>query len=162
MNLNCKPLTHSLYGDVRIALLDNLFLVYCATDVARMLGFRDPYSAVKNHCKAQRRLRYEDRHGARVMNFITAADIERLCDAALYRDAAEIHDWLVYAVPAAENAVPAAERRQAEKEQMPDTDTPRNTVVRRSDMIEIYDALTLIEGMLKIISEYVNNLIAEE
>lgn len=157
MNFICKSVTHSRFGDVRIIQISDDFIVYCASDVARMLGFRDPNSAVKNHCIASEKLHYKDDSKRRYMRFITDTDVNRLCNAAPYEDAIEIYGWLVHAIPAAEKAALEVKR------QMKDYD--RNSIafwetsLRRSDIEEICAALSLTSNMLTTIAKYARELL---
>lgn len=138
----CKSFSHSEFGDVRVIFLREDFPVYCASDVARMLGFRDPQSAVRNHCRFSEKLHYKDERGNRPMRFISDTDVARLCDAAFYDDAEEIYAWLVYMIPVGERDTRKIEHMEQEN------GSSDVAVVSRSELNDLCESLSEVLSKL--------------
>ena len=130
----CKSFSHSEFGDVRVIFLREDFPVYCASDVARMLGFRDPQSAVRNHCRFSEKLHYKDEHGNRPMRFISDTDV--------YDDAEEIYAWLVHMIPVGERDTRKIERME-QKNGSSDV-----AIVSRSELNDLCESLSEVLSKL--------------
>lgn len=159
MYLTCKTVSSCVFGDVRIVTIDDLFPVYCATDVARLFGFKDPRGAVRYYCKSIGKLRYEGKRGVRKMNFISVADVNRLCKASRDPYAEGVCSWLLNEVPKVNYEVYEVKNLWSEEKQPPAATT--DVVVTPTEMDDIVEAITLAQDDLRIVMQILRKLIFE-
>lgn len=94
------------FGTVR-TLDDNGVILFAATDVAKILGYSNPYDAISRHCKGV--VKHEgvsqttNQHGVTTnqtveMSFIPESDLYRLVFGSKLPTAEKITDWVTETV----------------------------------------------------------------
>ncbi len=79
------------YGYLRIAyLIDKNIIFYCAKDVAKMFGFRDPSRSVRDNCKTVKKISHYTHGGYQVLNFINVYDVIDLAARSNKTDVYEV------------------------------------------------------------------------
>jgi prophage antirepressor-like protein len=89
--------TNEKFGKVRLVVFERNIL-FCANDIARCLGFADPWSAVKNHCGDKVLHPHVSGNGTKVMNFITTSGVAALSMHSRSANKDDFIDWLVQQV----------------------------------------------------------------
>ena len=84
-----------IYGIVRVYYdAETEELLYCAKDVAKLLGFADPCRSVRSICLRPVRVAFETEGGMQRLNFIDEVDVERLYAHAPAPDAEDVMYFL--------------------------------------------------------------------
>ena len=82
------------FGEVRIEIVNGKEL-FCASDVARALGYKRPNDAITQHCKGTVKHRIATKQGnSSIMNFIPESDIYRLIVRSELKEAEVFEKWL--------------------------------------------------------------------
>ena len=90
------------FGEVR-TLEENGKVLFCATDVARSLGYSNPYDAIAKHCKGVAKREgvsfTTNQHGVTteqksMMSFIPESDLYRLVFSSKLPNAERFTDWV--------------------------------------------------------------------
>ena len=82
------------FGEVRIEVVNGKEL-FCASDVARALGYKRPNDATTQHCKGTVKHRIATKQGnSSIMNFIPESDIYRLIVRSDLKEAEVFEKWL--------------------------------------------------------------------
>lgn len=87
------------FGDVRMSADENGNPLFCATDVARALGYSNPQKAIRDHCKGVNELDTPtvNQYGATVMQkmkFITEGNLYRLISRSNLPEAEKFESWI--------------------------------------------------------------------
>lgn len=88
-----EAFTSSEFGDVRIIREENNFL-FCASDVARALGYARPNDAVLRHCRAAVKRRSPISGKIQEINFIPESDLYRLIIFSKLPSAEKFEHWV--------------------------------------------------------------------
>lgn len=81
------------FGEVRIEIVNGKEL-FCASDVARALGYKRPADAVTQHCKGSVKHRIQTNGGNQLVKFIPESDIYRLIVKSELKEAEVFEKWL--------------------------------------------------------------------
>lgn len=83
------------FGDVRVANVDGVPM-FCATDIAKALGYKEPKQAVVMHCKSAELVYQPHANGIGGTNvkYIKEADVYRLIMKSELPSAADFQDWV--------------------------------------------------------------------
>lgn len=81
------------FGNVRTLVEDGAVL-FCASDVAKMLGYSRPADAVSTHCKGSVIRRLPTTGGAQDVKFIPESDLYRLAFRSKLKTAESFTDWV--------------------------------------------------------------------
>lgn len=81
------------FGDIR-TIDENGSVLFCATDVARALGYAKPGNAVDRHCKGTLKRRTLTGGGEQEMLFIPESDLYRLVFSSKMPTAEKFTDWV--------------------------------------------------------------------
>lgn len=84
---------HDSFGQVRVINLDNKPL-FCATDVASILGYSNPYNAISKHCKGTLKRGTPTSGGVQELLYITESDVYRLVMRSKLPEAEVFQDWV--------------------------------------------------------------------
>lgn len=93
---NLTVLNNEIFGKVRVIDLDGKVL-FGATDSAKALGYKDPYSAINDHCKKDGLVNHQviDSMGRQQkMNFITEGNLYRLISKSQLPSAEKFESWI--------------------------------------------------------------------
>ncbi|WP_409969088.1 BRO family protein [Bengtsoniella intestinalis] len=85
---------NSQFGSVRTIVEDGTIL-FCATDVAKSLGYLNPNNAVSRHCKGCVKQGTLTEGGNQTLNFIPEADVYRLIFRSKLPAAQAFEQWVV-------------------------------------------------------------------
>lgn len=69
-------------------------LLYCAKDVAKMFGYKDPGRSVRNLCRHISKICFNTDGGVQRLNFIGQEDICRLCENSPEPDPCDICEYI--------------------------------------------------------------------
>lgn len=69
-------------------------LLYCAKDVAKMFGYKDPGRSVRNLCRHIEKISFDTDGGVQRLNFIGQDDICRLCENAPCIDPYDVCEYI--------------------------------------------------------------------
>lgn len=81
------------FGSVR-TLTDGNTVLFCASDVARALGYKDTTNAIKQHCKGVVKHHILTNGGEQEMNFISRGDVYRLAARSKLDGAEQFESWI--------------------------------------------------------------------
>lgn len=81
------------FSEVR-TIEENGKILFCATDVARVLGYAKPQNAILNHCKGTLKRGVPTNSGFQTMNFIPEGDVYRLIVRSQLPSAERFEHWL--------------------------------------------------------------------
>lgn len=82
------------FGDIR-TIEENGKVMFCGSDVARALGYKNPTKAIADHCKGTVERRTNDSLGRQqVMKFIPEGDIYRLAAKSELPGAEQFESWI--------------------------------------------------------------------
>lgn len=84
------------FGKVRTAIDEEGNPLFCGFDVASILGYKDPRSAVSKHCKSGTLLKWQhaSNSGSTNITFITESDVYRLIMRSKLPSAEKFQDWV--------------------------------------------------------------------
>lgn len=82
------------FGIVRTLEEDNGVVLFCASDVAKALGYARPKDAVAAHCKGAVKRRTPTNGGEQEMSFIPESDLYRLVFSSKLPTAEKFTDWV--------------------------------------------------------------------
>lgn len=105
MNNKVVTKTSTEFGSVR-CVEEKGSVVYCASDVAKALGYVNPRKAVSDHCKGVTKRDTLTKGGIQSLSFIPEADVYRLICHSKLPSAMEFEKWVF------EDVVPKAVRNQ--------------------------------------------------
>ena len=88
-----QVLNNVKFGDVRV-LIDGEKELFCASDVAKSLGYRNSNDAIIRHCKGIVKHDIATSQGNQSINFITESDVFRLIVRSKLKEAEEFEKWL--------------------------------------------------------------------
>jgi len=81
------------FGEVRIEVVNGKEL-FCASDVANCLGYKNPRKAISDHCKGVTKCDILTNGGKQKVNFIPESDIYRLIVRSDLKEAEVFEKWL--------------------------------------------------------------------
>ena len=81
------------FGSVRTITEDNKVL-FCGSDVAKVLGYHNPRKALSDHCKGVTKRIFATNGGNQQMNFISEGDVYRLIVNSNLPTAKKIESWI--------------------------------------------------------------------
>lgn len=81
------------FGEVRIEIVNGKEL-FCASDVANCLGYKNPRKAIIDHCKGVTKCDIPTNGGKQKVNFISESDIYRLIVRSELKEAEIFEKWL--------------------------------------------------------------------
>ncbi len=90
---NLKIFENEQFGEVR-TILDGDTPLFCASDVARALGYKNVHDAILKHCKCLAKHELLTTQGVRELNFIKEPDIYRLIIKSRLPQAQEFERWV--------------------------------------------------------------------
>ena len=104
METNIEIMTHEEFGQVRIICEKDTFL-FCGVDVAKALGYSNPWDALQRHCKSGGLVKHEvstlgtNQYGAafekkETMTFITEGNVYRLITGSKLPAAEKFEHWV--------------------------------------------------------------------
>lgn len=82
------------FGEIRTALTESNEPLFCASDIARALGYVNPADAVRNHCKGVVVLETPTNGGVQPIKFIKEPDMYRLIMKSRVPSAEAFQDWV--------------------------------------------------------------------
>ena len=83
------------FGEVRTIIKDDEAL-FCATDVAKILGYKNPQKAIREHCKKSKMVWVNDRFSRKQeTKFIPESDIYRLIIKSKLPQAEKFEEWIM-------------------------------------------------------------------
>ena len=102
--MNIQIFSSGEFGEIR-TITENGKVIFCGTDVARALGYSNPYDALNRHCKADGVVKREgvclttNQHGAATeqtveMNFLTEGNVYRLITHSKLPSAERFERWV--------------------------------------------------------------------
>jgi anti-repressor protein len=80
--------------EVRVEVDENGDPLFCASDVARCLGYARPSEAVKDHCKGTLKRRILTAGGNQEVSFVKESDVYRLVFSSKLPGAQKFMDWI--------------------------------------------------------------------
>lgn len=83
---------HDSFGQVRVINEDNP--LFCATDVASILGYSKPYNAISTHCKGTLKRGTPTSGGVQDLLYIPESDVYRLVMRSKLPEAEGFQDWV--------------------------------------------------------------------
>ena len=69
-------------------------LLYCAKDMAKMFGYKDPGRSVRNLCRHISKISFDTDGGVQRLNFINIDDVCRLCKHASTEDLDDLCEYI--------------------------------------------------------------------
>lgn len=93
---NIEIFRHEVFGEIRVTKDVNGNPLFCASDVARSLGYKDPKQAVTTHCKSAELVYQPHANGIGGTNikFIKESDLYRLVMKSEIPSAEKFQDWV--------------------------------------------------------------------
>lgn len=93
---NIEIFRHEVFGEIRVTKDTNGNPLFCASDVARSLGYKDPKQAVTTHCKSAELVYQPHANGIGGTNvkFIKESDLYRLVMKSEIPSAEKFQDWV--------------------------------------------------------------------
>jgi anti-repressor protein len=94
---NTSTFTNDLFGEVRVLVEDDNTVLFCATDVAKALGYRNPPKTVNDHCRyiTKRYIPHPQADDKRIeLLFIPESDVYRLVFGSKKPEAEKFTDWI--------------------------------------------------------------------
>ena len=94
---NTSTFTNDLFGEVRVLVEDDNTVLFCATDVAKALGYRNPPDIVAKHCRyiSKRYIPHPQAPDKTIeMLFIPESDVYRLVFGSKKPEAEKFTDWI--------------------------------------------------------------------
>lgn len=91
---NMKIFENSEFGKLSV-LIENDKPLFPATDVAKMLGYSDPYQAIRKNCKGLSTRQVPTNGGNQQKTFIPESDVYRLVMRSKLPSAERFQDWVV-------------------------------------------------------------------
>lgn len=93
---NIEIFRHEVFGEIRVTKDANGNPLFCASDVARSLGYKDPKQAVTTHCKSAELVYQPHANGIGGTNikFIKESDLYRLVMKSEIPSAEKFQDWV--------------------------------------------------------------------
>lgn len=93
---NIEIFRHEVFGEIRVTKDVNDNPLFCASDVARSLGYKDPKQAVTTHCKSAELVYQPHANGIGGTNikFIKESDLYRLVMKSEIPSAEKFQDWV--------------------------------------------------------------------
>lgn len=88
-----KPAEEQPLSEVR-TIEENGMILFCASDVAKTLGYAKPQNAVSTHCKGALKRGIPTSSGFQMMNFIKEGDVYRLIVRSQLPSAERFEKWL--------------------------------------------------------------------
>ncbi len=82
------------FGDIRTLLIDGK-PYFCASDIARALGYANPNKAVNNHCRAITKCSTPISGKIQQINFIPEGDVYRLIMKSKLPTAEKFESWVM-------------------------------------------------------------------
>lgn len=89
-----KIFSNPQFGEIRTALNEANEPLFCASDVASALGYKNPAKAVIDHCKGVTNLETPTNGGVQQVKFIKEADVYRLVMKSKAPNAEPFQDWV--------------------------------------------------------------------
>lgn len=83
------------FGKVRTLIEDDGTVLFCASDVAKILGYVIPTKAVNTHCKGVSKMEVPTNGGVQQMLFIPESDVYRLIIRSKLPEAEKFEKWVV-------------------------------------------------------------------
>lgn len=102
MENNLKVFVNEQFGEIR-TVEENGKVLFCATDIARSLGYSNPYDAISRHCKGVVKRegvsQTTNQHGVTTqqvteLNFIPEGDVYRLITHSKLSSAEKFEEWV--------------------------------------------------------------------
>lgn len=90
---NIQIFNNSDFGTVR-ALEENGSILFCGSDVAKVLGYSNPSKALSDHCKGVTKRYTPTKSGEQEMSFIPESDLYRLVFSSKLPTAEKFTDWV--------------------------------------------------------------------
>lgn len=90
---NIQIFNNSDFGTVR-ALDENGSILFCGSDVAKVLGYSNPSKALSDHCKGVTKRYAPTKSGEQEMSFIPESDLYRLVFSSKLPTAEKFTDWV--------------------------------------------------------------------
>ena len=90
---NIQIFNNSDFGTVR-ALDENGSILFCGSDVAKVLGYSNPSKALSDHCKGVTKRYTPTKSGEQEMSFIPESDLYRLVFSSKLPTAEKFTDWV--------------------------------------------------------------------
>lgn len=90
--------TNPEFGEVRTSETDDGVILFCATDVAKALGYAKPNNAIATHCKGALKRGILTPGGMQEMSFIPESDLYRLVFSSKLPTAEKFTDWVTETV----------------------------------------------------------------
>jgi len=84
---------NSEFGNIRI-INENGNILFCASDIAKALGYTNPRKAILDHCKGVTKRDTPTSGGIQEINFITESDVYRLIAHSKLPKAMEFEKWI--------------------------------------------------------------------
>jgi len=85
---------HEMFGDIRV-IIENGKPLFCASDIAKPLGYARPNDAIKTHCRSTVKRRIATMQGnMAAMSFIPEGDIYRLCSNSHLPSSEKFESWV--------------------------------------------------------------------
>jgi len=88
-----KVFESNLFGEVR-TVQENGKILFCGSDVAKVLGYAIPTKAINTHCKGVSKIEVPTNGGIQQMLFITEGDLYRLIASSKMEKAEEFEKWV--------------------------------------------------------------------
>ena len=90
---NLQVFSNSEFGDVR-TIEESGKILFCGSDVAKILGYAIPSKAVNSHCKGVSKTEVPTKGGNQLMLFITEGDVYRLITNSKLPSAEKFEAWV--------------------------------------------------------------------
>ena len=81
------------FGQIR-TIVENSKVLFCGSDVAKALGYKNPSKALSDHCKGITKRYTPTKSGTQEMNFISEGDIYRLAAKSELPGADKFESWI--------------------------------------------------------------------
>ena len=88
-----KVFQNEKFGEVRIEIVNGKE-IFCASDVANCLGYKNPRKAISDHCKGVTKCDILTNGGKQKVNFIPESDVYRLIVRSDLKEAEVFEKWL--------------------------------------------------------------------
>lgn len=92
---NLAIFENKAFGSVRTLIEDDGTVLFCASDVAKILGYVIPTKAVNTHCKGVSKMEVPTNGGVQQMLFIPESDVYRLIIRSKLPEAEKFEKWVV-------------------------------------------------------------------
>ena len=92
--MELKILKHSEFGKIRTTTDEKGNILFCGSDVAKALGYRNPNKAISDHCRAITKCDSPISGKIQAINFIPEPDLYRLIMKSKLPSAVEFERWV--------------------------------------------------------------------